>query len=301
MQLLYALNRDASLNREEILQRYSESIDQSFELFLFNLYNLIHTTEIAVEDKKKRSAKHLPSEEDQIFTAKLFENPIIQSLLLNSRLQDKFDKLNFGAKVTDLDFFKKLYIGFSKDPIYKTYLANPSETENHREALLELFKHMRKNEYFNEVMDDHYTNWTDDKSLAVGTIKKSIKILPSERDDFFEDFYPDSETAMDFGRTLLVQVFDHDQDLEDLIQPTLKNWDMERLAILDTILLKMALGEFLFFSTIPTKVTLNEYVEISKLYSTPKSKDFINGILDKLMKSLISEGKIKKEGRGLQE
>ena len=89
--------------------------------------------------------------------------------------------------------------------------------------------------------------------------------------------------------------------VEKLIEPTLKNWDMERLAVLDVILIKMALVEFLYFPTIPTKVTLDEYVDISKEYSTPKSKDFVNGILDKLMKNMLEEGKIKKEGRGLLE
>jgi len=91
------------------------------------------------------------------------------------------------------------------------------------------------------------------------------------------------------------------EDLEKLIEPVLKNWDMERLAVLDVIIIKMALVEFLYFPTIPTKVTLDEYVDISKEYSTPKSKDFVNGILDKLMKMLAEEGRIKKEGRGLLE
>lgn len=94
---------------------------------------------------------------------------------------------------------------------------------------------------------------------------------------------------------------EQEETLEQLIEPTLKNWDMERLAVLDVIIIKMALVEFLYFPTIPTKVTLDEYVDISKEYSTPKSKDFVNGILDKLMKTLAEEGKIKKEGRGLLE
>jgi len=90
-----------------------------------------------------------------------------------------------------------------------------------------------------------------------------------------------------------------DQELFDIIEPTLQNWEAERVATIDMILLKMALCELMYFETIPTKVTINEYVDISKIYSTPKSKEFINGILDKLMKQLKEEGKIKKVGRGL--
>lgn len=97
------------------------------------------------------------------------------------------------------------------------------------------------------------------------------------------------------------KVIKEDKKLLAIIEPTLKNWDVDRVAIIDMILLKMALCELISFPSIPTKVTLNEFVEISKLYSTDKSKDFINGILDRLMKQLDSDGKIKKEGRGLKE
>ena len=100
---------------------------------------------------------------------------------------------------------------------------------------------------------------------------------------------------------LLKRTFDDDGPLLEMIKPLLKNWDHERLAVIDMILLKMAIVELLEFKTIPTKVTLNEYVEVSKLYSTPKSKDFINGILDKVLRDLSEEGKIVKEGRGLIE
>ena len=98
---------------------------------------------------------------------------------------------------------------------------------------------------------------------------------------------------------LLLKVGSSESQLLETIEPVLKNWDAERVAVIDMILIKMAICEFIYFPTIPTKVTLNEFVEISKLYSTDKSKDFINGILDRLLKQLLDDGKIKKEGRGL--
>ena len=147
-------------------------------------------------------------------------------------------------------------------------------------------------------MEDAYAEWVDDKSLIIGAIKKSLKKLPAE-DNFFLKFFPEDETIKDFGLELLEHTFEHNKALLEYIKPTLKNWDHERLAVLDMILLKMAITEFIHFPTIPTKVTLNEYVEISKTYSTPKSKDFINGILDKILQELDADGKIQKEGRGL--
>ncbi len=150
-------------------------------------------------------------------------------------------------------------------------------------------------------MDDQYSFWQEDKSLVVGALKKIIKQLPDPNERFFDEYLPDKDTVTDFGRRLIEVTMEQADELEKLIEPTLKNWDMERLAVLDVIIIKMALVEFLYFPTIPTKVTLDEYVDISKEYSTPKSKDFVNGILDKLMKTLLEEGKIKKEGRGLLE
>ncbi|NJN34227.1 MAG: transcription antitermination factor NusB, partial [Saprospiraceae bacterium] len=104
-----------------------------------------------------------------------------------------------------------------------------------------------------------------------------------------------------FGEELLTKTYKNDEELLNEIEPMLKNWDAERVATLDMILMKMALAELLYFPTIPTKVTINEYVDLSKMYSTDKSKDFVNGIMDRLMKKLKEMGGIVKEGRGLVE
>jgi N utilization substance protein B len=147
-------------------------------------------------------------------------------------------------------------------------------------------------------MEDKFENWIHDKSLVVGAIKKTIKALPATP-NFYEDHLPDDETVKEFGEELLHKVLFFDEELLELVKPALKNWDLNRVAVIDLILIKMALCEMLYFPTIPVKVTINEFIDISKIYSTPKSKDFINGILDRLMKKLTEEGKIVKEGRGL--
>ena len=297
MQLLYAQTRDTELTKSELLKRYDEGVDQSFELLMFTLFVFLSISALSVEDGKKKQAKHIKSEEDQAFTAKLYTNTLIQSLAKDVELEDEFIKYKFSDRV-DADFFKKMYIEFAKMDEYAAYLKADDTKEIHLDILLELFRFLRKNEYFSDVLDDNYSNWMDDKSLVVGTMKKMIKDLPV-KGRFFEAYYPDEETARDYGQVLLSEVSKNEAYLLTLIEPTLKNWDVERLAIIDMILLKMALAEFLYFPTIPTKVTLNEYLEVSKQYSTPKSKDFINGILDRLMKALQAEGKINKEGRGL--
>ena len=297
MQLLYVLNRDAQMDARKILRTYDESIERSFELFLFNIYILINTAYQAVNDAKTRNSKLLPSEEDQKFTPRLYENEVMQSLVSNDKLEREFHRNKFAAKVDD-NFYQKLYSEFAALDEYKAYVEQNETEGGHTTILLELYRVMRKSEYFNDVVQDHYLNWVDDKSLAVGNVKKAIKELPAG-EEFYEQYYPDHETAQEFGRVLLQKTCEHDTELLQLIEPTLKNWDAERLAIIDMILLKMAICEFIYFPTIPTKVTLNEYVEVAKLYSTPKSKDFVNGILDRLMKSLQEQGRIQKTGRGL--
>ncbi|GLR15480.1 transcription antitermination factor NusB [Portibacter lacus] len=299
MQLLYALSRDVALKIDQTTKRYFGSIDNTFNLYLLNLYTIHRICSIAIEDNEKRKSKHLPSAYDKGFSAKLFNNPIIRSIDSNFKLRKKFDKLHFENKA-DKDFCKKIYSEFSKTEEYKSYIQKESSDKDHLEILLELYRHCRKSEYFNEVMEDSYSEWVDDKSLIIGAIKKSIKKLPAE-ENFFQTFFPEDETIKEFGQELLELCYETDDELLEYIKPTLKNWDHERLAIIDMVLLKMAIVEFIHFKTIPTKVTLNEYVEIAKLYSTPKSKDFVNGILDKILKELQDTGKIIKEGRGLVE
>ncbi|MBK9734223.1 MAG: transcription antitermination factor NusB [Saprospiraceae bacterium] len=154
---------------------------------------------------------------------------------------------------------------------------------------------------FNEIIEDQFANWEDDKSLIIGTIKKVLKSLPSDDDDYINEHYPDLETSKEYGEFLLKRTLSEDKVLLELIGPVLQNWDAERVAVLDMIMIKMAICEFLYCPTIPTKVTLNEYVELAKNYSTSKSKEFINGVLDKLLQDLILKGNVIKEGRGLLE
>ncbi|MEL6986473.1 MAG: transcription antitermination factor NusB [Bacteroidota bacterium] len=299
MQLLFALGRDQHLDKSAVVERYDELVNQSYQMTLFNLFVLMRVAEKSEEDQVKRKGKHLPSEYDKNFSAIIYHNALMSSLVENELLDKYFKSKDFASKV-DEDLILKIYKNFAKEELYKDYVIKPDKTDDdHKLMILELSKFVRKNEHFLEMVSDHFTNWYDDSSLVIGTMKKMIKSLPKS-DDFYQAHLPDPE-KVDFGRELLKVCVDEDQQYHEIIEPTLKNWDSERLAIIDMILLKMALSEFLNFKTIPTKVTLNEYVEIAKLYSTPKSKDFINGILDRLMKQLTNEGKIAKEGRGLVE
>ncbi len=297
--MLYTMSRDGSLSYPEALNRYEEGIQESYILFLYNLNYLVKVAMHALKDAKRRSAKHLPTEEDKAFSPKIYDNDVVQTIVTQSDFATLIARKKFDDSL-DEDTIRKLYVEFAKTDEYKDYLNKESTNEEHKKILLALFKHCINHELFNEAIEDHYPTWIDDKSLVVGTVKKTIKALP-DQNNFMGVYKPTDETTKEFGETLFAYVNNNDKDLLEIIEPTLNNWDADRVAVIDMILLKMAISELMIFSTIPTKVTLNEFVEISKLYSTDKSKDFINGILDRLMKKLNKEGKIKKEGRGLLE
>lgn len=300
MQVLYAMNRDAEVSLNDGLQRYRQSVAKSFDLYLFNLLLIYKISAHALKEYDLRKNKLLPTEEDKFFTPMLWENPLIQSLHQNAELEKMWKNKGLLGRI-DQDNIRLFYNEVIKTEEYKEYTHKKDlSLDDHRDMLLSLFKTCLKNESYLEFLDDNFNSWNDDESLIIGAVKKTIKAMPVEG-KFFEEYLPDTEATEEFGEELLRLTVQRDKDLLETIEPTLQNWDAERVAVLDMVMLKMAVCELLYFPTIPTKVTLNEFVEISKLYSTDKSKDFINGILDRLMKSLLKDGKIKKEGRGLLE
>lgn len=301
MQMLYGMGRDNHVGLNEVINRYRFVVAKSFELYLFSLLVLIRVASHARQDAAKKKAKLRPTEEDRQFTAKLADNRIIQSLEKNEGLQQLFRHYKLTHRA-DLDNVRMFYNDFAKTEEYRAYLRQANCTdEDHRDILLALFKHFIGSEAYDDFIEDNYPNWIDDKSLIIGAIKKTLKAMPGPEEVFYDEYRPASEAIDDFGEQLLRRVCETDGELLAIIEPSLRNWDAERVAVIDMILLKMALCELMTFPSIPTKVTLNEFVEISKLYSTDKSKEFINGILDRLMKQLIRDGKIQKEGRGLDE
>ena len=299
LQALYMMGRDKSVDSEGALTFYRERLDESRDLYLFNLFNLIRTTEYAIEDTERKHTKYLPSEEDKKFSAKLYENSSIQALLREQDLQETFLKKDMESLVEE-DNLRKYYKGFAKTDAYRAYILNDNGDAGDRKILLELYKYLNKEDLYTETMDDHFATWEDDKSLIVGAMKKTIKSLP-ETPELYRTFRPDYEASVEFGENLLSIVANDGESFEKLIEPALENWDLDRVANIDMIFLKMALCEFLHFPTIPTKVTLNEYVELAKLYSTDKSKEFVNGILDKLLSDLKEKKMIEKTGRGLDD
>ncbi|MEP7197230.1 MAG: transcription antitermination factor NusB [Saprospiraceae bacterium] len=300
MQQLYSLIQDKELTFNDIKLTYHKSIQDTFNLYLLNLHSLSKVCFFSMEDFTIRQKKHLKTEEDLKFTDKLYNNPLVKCLATNVSLMQRIKKLKIGEGI-DEDIYRKIYKEFTKEELFNKFILNDQNTnEEIVELLLELYRVCRRNELFNEIMDDNFSGWSDDKSLVIGAIKKTLKILPSSG-DFVCEHIPDEETVKEFGEVLLTKTYEENEFLEGLIKPILENWDSERVAIIDLILIKMAITEMINIKSIPPKVTLNEYVELAKMYSTDKSQEFVNGVLDKALKELLESNKIIKEGRGLIE
>lgn len=298
MQLLYASGRDETLTYKDLENRYKTGVKKTHELYLLNLHYLFETARFSLQDLHIRRSKHLPSDDDKLFSAKIYENELVTTLLQSAEYKKQINKYLSTTEIDEANI-RLLYTEFCKNELYKPYIHKSDCTrEDHAAMLLELYKTIYNYEHFNDLVEDHNAGWVDDKSLIVGAVKKTIKGLPSI-EDFHTEWNEEDELTMEFGAELLTKSFTKDKELLGMIEPMLQNWDADRVAIIDMILIKMALCELLYFPTIPTKVTLNEFVEISKLYSTDKSKEFINGLLDRLMKKMSDDGRIQKEGRGL--
>lgn len=296
MQVLYADGHQTKSSDVEGLRKALRSkFKEAEDLFIYNVHFLYSLCKYSLVDQKKRASKHLPTSIDKIFKPKLFDNPLIFSLTSDDLLMKRIKKLPGSLQIDD-DIIKRCYLDFSKTQEYKDFLKNTDQKEeDYLDILLVLFKTNLKNPIFKELLKDLFYFWKTDKSLLVGVMKKFLKALPSEG-GLHEEYMSDQDVVEDFAMPLLENYSKYYESNCSHIRGALENWDSDRVAKIDMILLNMALTELLTLPGIPTKVTINEYVEISKKYSTEKSKEFINGILDNLMKQLEEEGLIQKNG-----
>ncbi len=294
MQLLYAAAVDKELADNELIGHYRSRVDQTSDLFLYTLYIFLKVVRQAEIDAEKRKKKLRPSEIDKKFQPHLNNNSIIIGIEENREARDRFEYFSTRMPV-DEDIISQIYRRFAKDASYLAYSNLEAPTlEQHREKLLDCYREVKKDQNFKDLQFDNFANYIDDKSLIIGAMKNTIKTDHSKL-DFMEVVQDDSGNPVEFGLELLMATQDVDEDLTKRIEPMLKNWEMERVAVLDSILLQMAGAEMMRFESIPISATMNEYIEIAKLYSSEKSKEFINGVLENLKDELLQENLIVKQ------
>ncbi|MCZ4222197.1 transcription antitermination factor NusB [Pedobacter rhodius] len=286
------------------LKTLMQSIDSVYEMYIWMLSLMVEVTEFTANDAAERANKHLKTAEDINPNMKLLHNKFSVLMQQNPEYVSaiKKYKVDWGF---DPEIRKTVYNALKASKEYAEYLADPNESlESSKDIIKYIFrKIILKNQGIIQVFEEKFINWQVDHEVMKGMVAKTLKNFTS--DDPFKnklteisaDWIEDSKFVQD----LFVHTLQNDAKYQDMIAERTKNWESERIALMDTILMKMAICELLNFPSIPVKVTINEYLELSKDYSTPKSNSFINGILDKILGDLKKTNTIKKIGRGLIE
>jgi len=291
MQLLYMIEAaDGTPAFKQPVGELQKQLDKSRELFVYLLYFLTEVARYAEVNAQKRASRNLPTEADLNVNTKIAGNQLLWQILEDDSFKKAVEK-DMPQQLTDRELVKKIYEDLTGTEQYQTYIATPSRDKNSEKEILKLiFTHlMLPNEHFITHVEELFNNWDDDAEM-IDQLMMSYLQKPAS----FHHSQMLSEEKWIFAKTLLETVLEKKEYTTSLITPKLKNWDAERIAILDMILMRMGVCELLYFETIPTKVTINEYIDLAKEYSTAQSGQFVNGILDNIHKELTEAGKINK-------
>ncbi|QKJ30572.1 transcription antitermination factor NusB [Mucilaginibacter mali] len=304
LQSLYAYHQSDSKDVKSHEKLLLQSIDKVYEMYIWMLSLISEVIDYAANDAEERANKHLPTAEDLKPNLKILENRFITSLKQNKEYIAAVKKYKISWDF-DPELSRALFNILKNSEDYKAYLAKTDDTiSTDKDIIKFIFKKViLKSSLAEQVFEDMFIFWPVDKDVLQALIAKTFK-------NFAYDDPAQNKLAEVTGnwvedRDFIIDLFQKcikfDTPYQELINTKTQNWEPERIAMMDTLLMKMGITEFINFPSVPVKVTINEYLEIAKEFSTPKSNSFINGILDKILSELKAENKIKKIGRGLIE
>ncbi len=291
MQTVYTLSTlESEIKPGEPLKLLQRHFDQSKELLLYLSCFLSEVAGYAESDAYIRSNKHLPTKEDLNVNTKIAGNNVLWKIRENTSYKQAVLKIKPEQRL-DKELVKKIYHHLIDTAQYKQYIQTNERIYSQEKEILEFILNdlMLEDEIFISHIEENFINWDDDSEMVVQTVRNFLHKVSSA--NFSEVISPDK---MDFAKGLLNTFLEKEKHLETYIVPKLKNWDPERIASLDMIIMKLGVAEFLYFETIPPKVTINEYIDIAKEYSTQQSGQFVNGILDNIHKELVQQNKLHK-------
>jgi N utilization substance protein B len=302
MQTIYAFKGSESDDFSKDQKFLLFSIDNMYNLYLLLLSLLIEVQKRAENDLKKKQNKHLATAADKDPNRKFVNNQVLQLIKESLPLKNAFENYNINYWDLDNEYIDVIFKAIVSSDLYNEYMnTKTSDFKEDKDFIVDVFKDIiAPNEKLYDYIEDKNLTWLDDLPTVNTTILKLLRKLKSTSSEshFVPKLYKDDDDkqfAIDlFKKTLLKS-----NALNKEIELKTQNWDTDRIADVDYVLLQMAICELQNFPSIPVKVTMNEYLEIAKEYSTPKSSIFINGILDKLVKEYEVDGKLKKVGRGL--
>lgn len=302
MQALFAYQRSERAELAIGEKLLKKSLEKIYDLYIHQLSLITEVHSFAAKQIEEGKNKMMPSEADLNPNLRFLENAVLVQLKNNPQLEKHISarKIDWNDQ---LELIRRIFTAFKESQDYIDYMNGPEPTyKDQRRIVYKLYENfIVPNEHLQSIFEEKSIFWVNDleqvSALVVRTIsdfKKDVEFggaLPA--------MYKDEEEDKKFVLDLFRKTATNSAEYQTLIEEKLENWDLDRIASTDILLMKLALCEFLNISSVPTRVTMNEYIEISKEYSTPKSKVFINGILDKLLAELKAKKKIKKIGKGL--
>ena len=303
LQALYSFFQSEGDNFGNAQKETLTGIERIYDLYVYLLLSFAELKSISEHRMAENKKKIRPTDEELNPSLKFVSNEIINSLESNVNLRSESEnrKVNWVGDEHQ-EMFRKVFMAIKESETFDLYMNN-GETgfEEDKAFMIALFKtDIANSPLIYSFFEEKNIHWIDDIDLACTMVVKTIKGFEENEDHSILNLYKDKEDELNFVTQLLQKTVVFDKENEALIDELTKNWELDRIAKMDVILMKMAITELQIFNSIPTKVTLNEYIEISKFYSTPKSNKFINGVLDKAIHRLEKEGKINKVGRGLK-
>lgn len=299
VQLVYAYYQNEGRTLEMAEKELAFSLQKAYDLYEYLLSLLVEVKKHAERKDAVREAreKRTGNVVGGVSPDKQFaENKFLKQLEINKELVD-FRENRKGQWDEESAFVKKLYVKFTESDVFRLYIDKEDFSyEADREVIRKLYKtFICNNDDFDSLLEDHSLYWNDDKQVVDSFVLKTIKRF-TETSDADQELLPvyAAEEDRDFASRLFRAALERGPELRDLIRQHTKNWEFNRLAFMDVIIMQIALAEILTFDSIPLNVTFNEYLDIAKVYSTPRSSSYINGMLDGIVKHLVKEGRTTK-------
>ena len=302
MQVIYALKRSEELNLTSEEKFLNSSMENMYELYLLMLSLLVKVHEKAKDQQEKSQQKHLLTTEDLNPNMKFVKNALLVQLSQNDALKNAIERHKVYNWELDNEYIEVIFRAILESDRFTNFMSSESFSYNKdRQFIVDLFKEViAPNEKLYNYLEDRNLTWIDDLPVVNTVLVKLLgKSKQNNNEDYFTpQLFKDKEDK-EFGLNLLKYTIKNFDPYTREISLKTKNWDKDRIADIDFVLLQMAICEFHEFPSIPTKVSINEYIEIAKEYSTPKSNVFINGVLDKIVKEYDETKTLNKSGRGL--
>jgi N utilization substance protein B len=299
VQLIYAFYQNEGKSLDVAEKELIFSMDKAYDLYHYLLTILVEMRKMAERKEETRIARcqRLGTKTEGIFPEKMFaENQFLLQLEANKQLTTYREEQKKDW-IEEETFIKKLYTTFVESEVYQLYLTKEDfNYETDREVIRKLYKtYICNNEDFDSLLEEHSLYWNDDKDIIDSFVLKTIKRFDpaaGEEQELLPQF--SVEEDCDFALTLFRATIEQEQEIRNIIRENCKNWEFNRLAFMDVIIMQIAMAEILNFPSIPLKVSINEYLDIAKIYSTPRSASYINGLIDHSIKKLQNDNKLLK-------